>query len=146
MLNEIFGDYPQIKVIDYLLMCPFDELSKLQIAVGSDISRITLNKFIDDMEDKKLVIKNNSKYKINLKSPIIIQLNKLLDELNRLYVEKAMNELDEPYLELSDEELDVVFDENTPDVDLLKLEKEILANENYDIYIADDEVMYSVIM
>ena len=49
MLNEIFGDYPQIKVIDYLLMNPFAELSKLQIAVGSEISRITLNKFIDNL-------------------------------------------------------------------------------------------------
>ena len=49
MLNEIFGDCPQIKVVDYLLMNPFAELSKLQIAVGAGISRITLNKFIDDL-------------------------------------------------------------------------------------------------
>ena len=127
MLNEIFGNYPQVKVIDYLLMCPFDDMSKLQIAVGSDISRSTLNEFIDDLEDKKLVIKNSSKYRINLKSPVVVQLNKLLDELNRLYIERAMNELDEPYLELSDDEF---FDENAPDVDLIQLEKEILAKEN----------------
>lgn len=58
MLNEILGDYPQIKVIDYLLMNPFAELSKLQIAVGSEISRITLNNFIDNLETKELIIKN----------------------------------------------------------------------------------------
>ena len=53
MLNEILGDYPQIKVIDYLLMNPFAELSKLQIAVGSEISRITLNNYIDNLETKE---------------------------------------------------------------------------------------------
>lgn len=147
MLNEILGDYPQIKVIDYLLMNPFVELSKLQIAVGSEISRITLNTFIDDMVDKELVTKtNNSKYMINLKSPIVIQLNRLLDELNRIAMEKAMNELDEPYLELDDKQLDVIFDENSPDVDLLQQEKEILIEENYDVYIVEESDNYVVLV
>ena len=56
MLNEIFGDYPQIKVLDYLLMNPFAELSKLQIAVGSEISRITLNKFIDNLLENEFAL------------------------------------------------------------------------------------------
>lgn len=147
MLNEILGDYPQIKVIDYLLMNPFVELSKLQIAVGSEISRITLNTFIDDMVDKELVTKtNNSKYMINLKSPIVIQLNRLLDELNRIAMEKAMNELDEQYLELDDKQLDVIFDENSPNVDLLQQEKEILIEENYDVYIVEESDNYVVLV
>ena len=98
MLDEILGDYPQIKVIDYLLMNPFAELSKLQIAVGAEISRITLNKFIDDLTDKQVVIKNNnSKYHLNLQSPIVVNLNMLLDELNKLAIEEAMNHADESY-------------------------------------------------
>ena len=138
MLDEIFGDYPQIKVIDYLLMNPFAELSKLQIAVGAEISRITLNKFIDDLTDKQLVIKNtNSKYHLNLQSPIVIKLNMLLDEVNKMGIAEAMKYADEPYDELSDEELDEIFDENIPDVDLIQLEKEIQIKENYDIYIED---------
>ena len=92
MLDEIFGDCPQIKVVDYLLMNPFAELSKLQIAVGAGISRITLNKFIDDLTDKQLVIKNsNSKYHLNLQSPIVVKLNRLSDELNKLAIEEALN-------------------------------------------------------
>ena len=47
MLVEIFGNYPQIKVLDYLLMNPFGKYTKQQIAVGSEISRITLNTFIN---------------------------------------------------------------------------------------------------
>ena len=138
MLDEILGDYPQIKVIDYLLMNPFAELSKLQIAVGAEISRITLNKFIDDLTDKQVVIKNNnSKYHLNLQSPIVIKLNMLLDEVNKMGIAEAMKYADEPYDELSDEELDEIFDENSPDVDLIQLEKEIQIKENYDIYIED---------
>ena len=138
MLDEILGDYPQIKVIDYLLMNPFAELSKLQIAVGAEVSRITLNKFIDDLTVKQLVIKNtNSKYHLNLQSPIVIKLNMLLDEVNKMGIAEAMKYADEPYDELSDEELDEIFDENSPDVDLIQLEKEIQIKENYDIYIEE---------
>ena len=147
MLNEILGDYPQIKVIDYLLMNPFAELSKLQIAVGSEISRITLNKFIDNLETNDLIIKKpNSKYMINLKSPIIIQLNMLLDELNRISMEKAMSELDEPYMELSDTQLDAIFDENSPDVDLLQLENEFMLEENYNVYIVEEPDNYMILV
>lgn len=147
MLDEILGDYPQIKVIDYLLMNPFAELSKLQIAVGAEVSRITLNKFIDDLTVKQLVIKNtNSKYHLNLQSPIVIKLNMLLDEVNKIGIEEAMKYAEEPYDELSDEELDEIFDENSPDVDLIQLEKEIQIKENYDIYIEDVNENYVLIV
>ena len=147
MLDEILGDYPQIKVIDYLLMNPFAELSKLQIAVGAEISRITLNKFIDDLTDKQLVIRNiNSKYHLNLQSPIVVKLNMLLDELNKMAIEEAMKHADEPYDELTDEELSKIFDENSPDVDLIQLEKEIQIIENYDIYIEEINENYVLIV
>ena len=147
MLNEIFGDYPQIKVIDYLLMNPFAELTKLQIAVGSEISRITLNKFIDNLLENELLIRcSNSKYKLNLKSPIIVKLNMLLDDLNKRAMEKAMTELDEPYDELSDRELDIVFDENSSDIELIELENEIILNEKYVIYIEKVNKDYTISM
>lgn len=147
MLNEVLGDYPQIKVIDYLLMNPFAELSKLQIAVGAEISRITLNKFIDDLIDKELIIKsNNSKYHLNLQSPIVVNLNKFLDGLNKIATEEAMNHAEEPYDELSDDEFDEVFDENSPDVDLIQLENEILMNEDYGIYIEETNENYILLV
>ena len=147
MLDEIFGDYPQIKVIDYLLMNPFAELSKLQIAVGAEISRITLNKFIDDLTDKQVVIKNNnSKYHLNLQSPIVVNLNMLLDELNKLALEEAMNHADESYDIISDGEFDEIFDENSPDVDLIQLENEILMKEGYGIYIEEVNENYILLV
>lgn len=147
MLDEILGDYPQIKVIDYLLMNPFAELSKLQIAVGAEISRITLNKFIDDLTDKQVVIKNNnSKYHLNLQSPIVVNLNMLLDELNKLALEEAMNHADESYDIISDGEFDEIFDENSPDVDLIQLENEILMKEEYGIYIEEVNENYILLV
>ncbi len=147
MLDEIFGDYPQIKVIDYLLMNPFAELSKLQIAVGAEISRITLNKFIDDLTDKELVIKNtNSKYHLNLQSPIVVKLNRLLDELNKLAIEEAINHADESYDMVSDDEFDEIFDENSPDVDLIQLENEILMKEGYGIFIEEINENYVLLV
>lgn len=147
MLDEILGDYPQIKVIDYLLMNPFAELSKLQIAVGAEISRITLNKFIDDLTDKQVVIKNNnSKYHLNLQSPIVVNLNMLLDELNKLAIEEAMNHADESYDIISDEEFDEIFDENSLDVDLIQLENEILMKEGYGIYIEEVNENYILLV
>lgn len=147
MLDEILGEYPQIKVIDYLLMNPFAELSKLQIAIGAEISRITLDKFIDDLTVKQLVIKNtNSKYHLNLQSPIVVKLNMLLDEVNKMGIAEAMNNVDEPYDELSDEELDEIFDENSSDVDLIQVEKEILIKESYDVYIEDVNENYLLIV
>lgn len=147
MLDEIFGDYPQIKVIDYLLMNPFTELSKLQIAVGAEISRITLNKFIDDLTDKELVIKNtNSKYHLNLQSPIVVKLNRLLDELNKLAIEEAMKHADESYDVVNDDEFDEIFDENSPDVDLIQLENEILIKEGYGISIEEINENYVLLV
>ena len=147
MLDEILGDYPQIKVIDYLLMNPFAELSKLQIAVGAEISRITLNKFIDDLTDKQVVIRNSdSKYHLNLQSPIVMSLNRFLDELNKIAIEEAMNYADEPYDEVSDGELDEIFDENSPDVDLIQMENEILAQEGYGIYIEEVNENYVLLV
>ena len=147
MLDEIFGDYPQIKVIDYLLMNPFAELSKLQIAVGAEISRITLNKFIDDLTDKELVIKNtNSKYHLNLQSPIVVKLNRLLDELNKLAIEEAMKHADESYDVVSDDEFDEIFDQNSPDVDLIQLENEILIKEGYGISIEEINENYVLLV
>ena len=71
MLTDILGSHPQIKVIDYMLACPFEEFTKQQLAVGSEISRSTLDKFIDDFLEYGLLVKKNSKYVVNSKSEFI---------------------------------------------------------------------------
>lgn len=136
MLVEIFGNYPQIKVLDYLLMNPFGKYTKQQIAVGSEISRITLNNFIGEIIEKDILIKDNdSRFYLNLHSPIVKILNRSLDEFNKIEMERQMKNSDEPYDVLSDDELDIIFDENAPDVDLDKLEQEISLKEKSTLHI-----------
>lgn len=48
-----------------------------------------------------------------------------------------MNHADESYDEVNDDELYEIFDVDSPDVDLIKLENEILTQECYSIYVGD---------
>ena len=57
-----------------------------------------------------------------------------------------MKHADEPYDELTEEELSKIFDENSPDVDLIQLEKEIQIIENYNIYIEEINENYVLIV
>lgn len=131
MLKDILGNHPQIKVIDYMLACPFQELTKQQLAVGSEISRSTLDKFIGDFLEYGLLCKKGSKYAVNLKSVYIRQLNVMLDEIIKREI-KIQEQLPEDIGdELSDEELDGMLDELPDEVDLDKLEFEIESREYY---------------
>ena len=48
-----------------------------------------------------------------------------------------MNHVNESYDMVSDDEFDEIFDENSPDVDLIQLENEILIKEGYGIFIEE---------
>jgi len=65
MVREIFGDCPQVKVVDYLLAHPFGPYTKQQIAVGARISRATLDKFIKSLVDLEF-LKINKTINMNL--------------------------------------------------------------------------------
>ena len=131
MLKDIFGNHPQIKVIDYMLACPFDEMTKQQLAVGSEISRSTLDRFIDDFLEYGLLCKKGSKYIVNLKSVYIRHLNIMLDEIIKREI-KIQQELPEEIGdEFTDEELDEMLNELQDNVDLDKLEFEIESKEVY---------------
>ena len=131
MLKDILGNHPQIKVIDYMLACPFQELTKQQLAVGSEISRSTLDRFIDDFLEYGLLCKKGSKYVVNLKSVYIRELNIMLDEIIKREIEIQEQLPEELGDELTDEEFDELFDGLPDEVDLDKLEFEIESKEFY---------------
>lgn len=131
MLKDILGNHPQVKVIDYMLSCPFQEFTKQQLAVGSEISRSTLDRFIDDFLEYELLCKKESKYVVNLKSAYIKQFNRILDELIKREIEIQENLPEEVGDELSNEELEEFLNEIPDEVDLDKLEFEIESREFY---------------
>lgn len=130
MLAEIFGNYPKVKVIDYLLAHPFYSYNKQQIAVGSEISRITLNKFIDDLIRQELIIKEGSQYRINSKSEIVQLLDKIQNELAMKEMKEQAKIFDEKIINYTDEKIDNMFPTDIPDIDLNEAEREIEDIEN----------------
>ena len=131
MLKDIFGSHPQVKVIDYMLACPFHELTKQQLAVGSEISRSTLDKFIDDFLEYGLLCKKGSKYVVNFKSEFVRDFYNINNRLVKIEIEKQEQLPEEEYDVYSDEELDEIFSEIPDEVDLDKLEFEIESKEFY---------------
>ena len=106
MLVDILGKHPQIKVIDYMLSCPFHEMTKQQLAVGSEISRSTLDRFIEDFLEYGLLCKKGSKYVVNSKSVFIKEFYEINKKLVQIEIETQSNLPEEEFLEYSDKELD----------------------------------------
>ena len=106
MLIEILGKCPQIKVLDYLLANPFESYTKQQIAIGAEISRSTLDKFIDKLLENKILILKNSKYELNFNSEIVKKLDALQEYLAKKELEKQSSYETEEFIKYSDEELD----------------------------------------
>ena len=131
MLKDIFGNHPQIKVIDYMLSCPFHELTKQQLAVGSEISRSTLDKFIDDFVEYELLCRKGSKYVVNFKSEFIRDFYNISNRLVKIEIEKQEQLPEEEFDVYSDDELDEIFSDIPDEVDLEKLEFEIETKEFY---------------
>lgn len=131
MLRDMLGNHPRIKVLDYMLSCPFHEFTKQQLAVGSEISRSTLDKFIDDFLDYGLLIKVNSKYAVNRKSEFIKDFFNISNKLVKIEIEMQESLGKQDHEEFNDDELDEFLDEIPDAVDLDKLEFEIESTEYY---------------
>lgn len=112
-----------------MLSCPFHEFTKQQLAVGSEISRSTLDKFIDDFLEYELLCKKGSKYIVNPKSEFIKDFYRINDRLVKIEIEEQLKLPEEVGDELTDEELDEILNEIPDEVDLDELEFEIESRE-----------------
>ncbi|GAA5818873.1 MAG: conserved hypothetical protein [Methanobrevibacter sp. CfCl-M3] len=81
MLKKVFGNCPQVKVLDFLLSSSNKYFNKSQIANGSEISRPTLDNFINDFLEFGLLKKSDQGYELNISSDLVkyfIKANLLL--------------------------------------------------------------------
>lgn len=129
MFEELFGNCPQAKVLQFLFSAPVDEYTKQQIAIGSGISRVTLDKFINKFIENEIIIHRNSRYILNTSSEFIRKLDIAHEEFIKFHFNKQLEELEEKYDELSDEELDEIFNSIPDELDFDELENEIEINE-----------------
>ncbi len=129
MFQEIFGNCPQAKVLQFLFSAPVDEYTKQQIAVGSGISRVTLDKFINTFIENEVIIYQNSKYILNMKSEFIRKLDIAQEEFIKFHFNKQLEGEEEKSDELSDDELDEILSNIPDELNLNKLENEIESDE-----------------
>jgi len=88
---ETFGDYPLIRVIDFLIENEIFDYSKKDIARHSEVSWNTLEGFFNQLIKKGLVIKTrkvgkSQMYKINLGNPVV---RKIMEIDAKLMVEST---------------------------------------------------------
>lgn len=107
MYERIFGKYPQVKVLNYVLINPEKSYSKKEIAVGANISRVTLDSFINDLEELNILLKDGLTYYVNINSKVVKALIKTQITLAELIMEDETRDPETFIGEaLTDEELD----------------------------------------
>jgi hypothetical protein len=128
MLTELFGKCPQVKTLNFLLAHPFHKYTKKEIAQGSEISRMTLDKFIEEFLELEILIKDNGLYLINKKSYVVALMDKLQETLADMESEKQLETFSEVPAKLSDAQLNELLD-----VD----EKNIIFDENEELILVE---------
>lgn len=125
MYERIFGKYPQVKVLNYVLVNPERSYSKKEIAVGANISRVTLDSFITDLEDMGILLKDGLSYYVNIDSKVVKALIKTQVALAEIVMEDEINNSENFLGEaLTDEELENFLDSFSYEMDMdAELEK-----------------------
>lgn len=125
MYERIFGKYPQVKVLNYVLVNPERSYSKKEIAVGANISRVTLDSFITDLEDMGILLKDGLSYYVNIDSKVVKALIKTQVTLAEIVMEDEINNSENFLGEaLTDEELGNFLDSFSYEMDMdAELEK-----------------------
>lgn len=90
---EVFGDYPQIKVLDFLIENDIFDYSKTQIAELSDVSFNTLetlwNKLLgEDIIKETRKVGNSQMYQLNKENHIV----KMLLEIDKKLMLESIKE------------------------------------------------------
>ncbi|MEE1117832.1 hypothetical protein [Methanosphaera sp.] len=149
MYERIFGKYPQVKVLNYVLINPEKSYSKKEIAVGANISRVTLDSFINDLEELNILSKDGLTYYVNINSKVVKALIKTQITLAELIMEDETRDPETLIGEaLTDEELDKFLDSFDFEVDidneLEKIEKgEVSITKQEELKMDDDTIIIS---
>lgn len=111
MFERIFGKYPQVKVINYVLTNPERSYSKKQIAVGANISRVTLDSFINELVEQGILDKDGLSYNVNLNSRVVKTLIKTQIMLADIIINDEIEKSEEIIGEaLTDDEFEKFMD------------------------------------
>ena len=90
---KVFGDYPQIKVLDFLIENDLFDYSKTQIAEQSGVSFNTLDTLWDNLLGEDILketrkVGNSHMYQLNKENPIV----KMLLEVDKKLMLESITE------------------------------------------------------
>jgi predicted transcriptional regulator len=93
---EYFGDYPLIKVLDFLMLSRDMDYSMTEIAKNSNIGWTAFSEIWPDLVKKEIVtftrkIGNAKLYKLNTKNPWVKELIKMDSVITKLENEKVLS-------------------------------------------------------
>lgn len=93
---EFFGDYPIIRVLDFLIENDVFDYSKKDISRDANVSWNTLDSFWNQLEEREIVIHTRrvgkaEMYKLNTNNPLV----KKLMELDIQLMKKSMQKIGE---------------------------------------------------
>ncbi|MBQ9026653.1 MAG: hypothetical protein IJ104_09845 [Methanobrevibacter sp.] len=108
--------------MNFLLSNPFDDYTKQQIAVGSGVSRATLDKFINIFIENNILLFKNSKYALNRNSSIVNKFDAIQEELVQNEIFKQQFHKNQ-FVKFNDDELNLLIDDDESDIDLDAEEK-----------------------
>ncbi|MEA3255372.1 MAG: hypothetical protein U9Q22_06010 [Candidatus Altiarchaeota archaeon] len=92
---RVFGDYPQIKVLDFLMENDIFDYSKTQIAKLSGVSFNTLETLWDNLLGESIIretrrVGNSRMYQLNKENPIV----KMLLEIDKKLMLESIKEIE----------------------------------------------------
>ncbi len=95
MLVDIFGDYPQVRVLDFLIENRVFDYSLSDIARGSNVARPTLYEMVDGLMEVGIIEEprksgNARMFRLKKESPVVQFLTKFDLELSKKMVAKEL--------------------------------------------------------
>lgn len=74
MLVNLFGNYPEIRVLDYITDHIFEDYTQEKLTKECMILENHLKKFLDKLENLEILNEKYGKYTVNFESPLITNL------------------------------------------------------------------------
>lgn len=103
LLLKAFGSSPKLRIIDVFLTNPLFDFSKNELVKELGMSKQTLYKYFQDLEELNIVkvtrkIGRANLYKINLENPMVKMLNEYTTQLSLQIAEQEKTKMQKPIL------------------------------------------------
>lgn len=88
IFTEVFGNYPQVRVLEQLIVSREFDCSLTDIKEGAEVGWTTVLEVMKELEKKAIVkhtrnVGNAKLFKLNLENPLVVQLVEMSHKLTK---------------------------------------------------------------